>query len=230
MMTIPEPLEFGWRMKPLESAQTALTHLPDGRLELTIVHDVLKGITPQMLCWWFSNIGGEMRYRGRVLSRYRVWHPKDHIHWELVKPGPNGQAEAGAVFRIVEAFGRNPKHRIDVLETVEKLDETGIRLSNRRAGFEVSNLEHTFTPVANGTLYRSRMLVGVEHPWLLPNVTNPVLQRQVFPEAMARAWLKHNVEEVGNFEFFLPECHASFNPHMFEPVRAGVLVDRPVAG
>jgi hypothetical protein len=216
MMSILEPLEFGWRMKPLESAQTTLNYLPDGRLELTIVHDLLKGVTPQMLHWWFSNIGGEMTYQGQTVSRYRAWHPRDHIHWALAKPGPNGKAEAGAVFRIVEAFGRNPKHQIDVLETVEKLDETGIRLSNRRAGFEVSNLEHTFTPVANGTLYRSRMLIGVEHPWLLPHLSNPILRRQVFPEPMARAWLKHNVEEVGNLEFFLPELYAACHPNMLE--------------
>jgi DAPG hydrolase PhiG domain len=209
MLTLAKPLEFGWSMKPLDSAQTKLPHLPDGRLELTIVHDILKGITPQILFWWFSNIGGETTYQGQIISKYRLWHPHDHIHWELTQRGPNGTSEAGAIFRIVEAFGRNPKYQIDVLETVEKLDITGIRLSNRRAGFEVSNLEHTFTPVAGGTLYRSRMLIGVEHPWLLPHITNSILRQRVFPEAMARAWLKHNIEEVGNFEFFLPKLYTN---------------------
>lgn len=207
-MNLQEPLEFGWRMKPLESAQTALNHLPDGRLELTIVHDVLKGITPPMLYWWFGNIGGEVMYRSKGHSRYRVWHPRDHIYWELVKPGPSGKAEAGATFRIVEAFGRNPKYAIDVHEVVEKLDETGIRLSGRVAGFEVSNLEHTFTPVADGTLYRSRMRVGAEHP-LVSGLFNGIVRRRIFPDEMGRAWLRHNVEEVGNFEFFLPELYTS---------------------
>ncbi len=209
MMTLPEPLELGWNMKLLESAETSLNHLPDGRLEIVIVHDILKGITPEMLFWWFTNIGGETTYQNQVISRYRLWHPLDHIHWELAKTGQHGQAEAGAIFRIVEAFGRNPKYQIDVLETVEKLDITGIRLSNRRSGFEVSNLEHTFTPVADGTLYRSRMLIGIEHPWLVPSISNPMLQQHVFPEAMARAWLKHNIEEVGNFEFFLAKLFAT---------------------
>ncbi len=207
-MELPAPLEFGWQMKPLESAKTTLHYLPDGRLELTIIHDVLKGITPPMLYWWFTNIAGEMDYQGKRYLRYRIWHPKDHLHWSLAKPGPNGKAEAGAVFRIVEAFGRDPDFRIDVQEVVEKLDETGIRLSHRRGGFEVSNLEHTFTPVAAGTLYRSRMTVGAEHP-LLRGLFNHYLRPHVFPEEMARAWLKHNIEEVGNFEFFLPELYAS---------------------
>jgi hypothetical protein len=208
MMKLPAPLEFGWQMKPLESATTTLNHLPDGRIELTIIHDVLKGITPHMLYWWFTHIAGEMDYQGKRYSRYRVWHPKDHIYWALAKPGPNGKAQAGAVFRIVEAFGRNPDFHIDVQEVVEKLDETGIRLSNRRAGFEVSNLEHTFTPVAGGTLYRSRMTIGTEYP-LLRGLFNHYLRPRVFSDEMARAWLKHNVEEVGNFEFFLPELYAA---------------------
>lgn len=208
MLTLPRPLEFGWTMKPLESAQTSLSELPDGRLELCIVHDILRGITPQMLCWWFSSIGGQTHYQGQILTKYRLWHPQDHIHWELQS---GGSAKAGAVFRIVEAFGRNPKHRIDVLETVEKLDTTGIRLSNRHGGFEVSNLEHTFTPVRGGTLYQSKMLIGVEHLWLLPCLTNAVVRPRVFPQAMARAWLKQNIEEVGNFEFFLPELFAKAN-------------------
>jgi DAPG hydrolase PhiG domain len=212
MTPLPPPLEFGWHMKPLESAETKLRLLPDRRLELTIVHDVLQGVTPHMLEWWFKHIGGTMTYQGRVISRYRVWHPRDHMHWALAKPGPNGRAEAGAVFRIVEAFGRNPKHRIDVLETVEKLDDTGIRLSNRVGGFEVSNLEHTFTPVENGTLYRSKMLIGAEHPLVRPWF-NAIVRPRVFPEDMARAWLLHNIEEVGNFEFFLPELYEAAASH-----------------
>ena len=36
-----------------------------------------------------------------------------------------------------------------------------------------------------------------------------VMLRRVYTEAMARVWLKHNVEEVGNFEFFLPALHAA---------------------
>jgi hypothetical protein len=205
-MKLPKPLEFGWTMKSLASAQTTIRRLEDGRLELTIVHDVLQHITPAMLYWWFGHIGGEMTYQGKSYPRYRVWHPQDHIHWALARASANGKAEAGAVFRIVEMFGRNPQFAIDVQEVVEKLDEMGIRLSNRLAGLEVSSLEHTFTPAANGTLYRSRMLVGVEHG-LLGGVVNNWIRPRVFPDKMGRAWLKHNIEEVGNLEFFLPELY-----------------------
>jgi hypothetical protein len=31
-----------------------------------------------------------------------------------------------------------------------------------------------------------------------------VVKKHIFTPAMGQAWFKHNVEEVGNFEFFLP--------------------------
>jgi hypothetical protein len=40
-------------------------------------------------------------------------------------------------------------------------------------------------------------------------VVNPLIRRRVFTEAMGRAWLKHNVEEVGNLEYILPALYAS---------------------
>ena len=37
-------------------------------------------------------------------------------------------------FGIVEAFGGRPEFKIDIVDRVEKLDETGIRLVTRIAG------------------------------------------------------------------------------------------------
>ena len=34
----------------------------------------------------------------------------------------------------------------------------------------------------------------------------PVTYARVFPEAMAEAWVRHNVEEVGVLEHLLPEA------------------------
>ncbi len=37
---------------------------------------------------------------------------------------------------------------------------------------------------------------------------NSVIRTFIFDEARGRAWIKHNVEEVGNFEAFLPQLYA----------------------
>jgi hypothetical protein len=202
------PRPFRWAMKPLDSAETGVKTLDDGRLELTIRHDTLRGVTPAMLGWWFRNVEGTMEHMGQTYPRYLVWHPIDHIHYEVVRRAPDGTAGPGARFRIVEAFGANPDYLVDGVADVSKNDDTGLTLSVRRFGMEVVHLEHTFTPVPGGTLYESRMHVGTKAvPARL--VVNRLIRRWVFTEAMGRAWLKHNVEETGNFEFFLPALYAS---------------------
>lgn len=195
-------------MKPLESAKTTLTQLPTGQLEMTIAHDVVRGVTPAMLRWWFEHLGETMEHQGAVYPRYLVWHPVDHIHWELVRRGPDGSTGRGAYFRIVEAFGGNPDYYVDSTELVEKCDEEGLSLSRRILGVEVFRLEHRFTPCPEGTRYDSRMVVGAAAPGVGPLFNRLVLPR-VFTEEMGRAWLRHNVEEVGNFEHILPPLYAA---------------------
>lgn len=203
---LPPELDFGWQLKTLASAKTNFKIDTDGVYRLTIEHELIKGVTPQMLLWWFKNIGGNMTYKGKTYSRYQVWHPKDHIHWSLEKSKFDGEIGVGSYFRIVEAFGRNPKQLIDSTEVVEKLDETGIRLVRRIVGIEVFSLEHQFISAGQNTYYKSQMIVGTNHK-LFKTFFNSFIRPFLFTEAMAKAWLLHNIEEVGNFEFFLPEIY-----------------------
>jgi hypothetical protein len=200
------PRPFDWAMKPLDSAATGMTTLADGRLELTIRHDILKGVTPAMLGWWFRNIDATMEHMGQTYPRYLVWHPIDHIHFKLARPAPDGTAGRGARFHLVEAFGGDLDFLIDSVADVLKNDETGITIRVRRLGLGVMHLAHTFTPVPEGTLYQSRMHVGTS---AVPArfLINPLVRSRFFGEEMGRAWLKHNVEETGNFEFFLPALY-----------------------
>lgn len=187
------PRPFNWRMKPLASAETGVKRLDDGRLELRIRHDLLRGVTPAMLDWWFQNIEGTMEHMGQNYPRYLVWHPIDHIHFELARRAPDGSGGLGARFHIVEALGANLDYLVDSLADVLKADDTGHILSVRNSRMEVIHIEHTYAPVPGGTLFQSRTHV-------VPKVV---------PEAMGRAWLKHSVEEIGNLEFFLPGLYAS---------------------
>ena len=204
MTRIPMPAPRS-RLHPLRdvtSAVTSVQDLPHHRRRLTIDHQPLAGVTPQMLLWWFRHLGGEMDYGGHQVPNYLVWHPEDHIRWELARPAPSGEAGEGARFRIVEAFQRRPEFYVDSTETVEKLDETGIRLVRRLVGVPVFQLEHTWSQGANGTHYVSVMDLGARSRAFTP--VNRFLTQRTFPDAMARAWLRHNVEEVGLLEHLLP--------------------------
>ncbi|MCE7072578.1 hypothetical protein LZG74_19840 [Dyadobacter sp. CY327] len=209
-MKLENPLDFGWKMKTLKSAQTDFSITENGVLHLCIKHETLKGITPSMLEWWFRNIGGDMEYKGKTYPKYRVWHPLDHIHWELNKNVHKDRSVGvGSYFRIVEAFGRNPDFAVDSVEMVTKLDDTGIRLVKRIFGLEIFSLEHWFEPAGDcHCAYRSLMIVGYES-WFGRFIINPIIRSWIFTDDMGFAWLKHNIEEVGNFEFFLPDLYRS---------------------
>ena len=159
-----------------------------------------------MLLDWFTHIGETMSYGGVVIDRYLAWHPIDHIKWELASQAPGGGAGEGARFRIVEAFGGRPEYRVDVTDRVEKLDETGIRLVQRIVGVIVLQLEHTWSTGSDGAHYVSVLDVGARSPLLAP--INRYLCRR-FPDDMLRAWVKHNIEEVGQLEYLLPQLQSS---------------------
>jgi len=198
---------------PLRAAGTArvgLEPLPRHRYRVTIDHQPLRGVTPDQLLWWFHHIGGTMRYGDRVLPRYLVWHPLDHIHWELDRPDPDGGTGEGARFRIVEAFGADPANYVDTTDTVEKLDHTGIRLVRRLAGVPVLQLEHTWSAGDGRTHYVSVLDVGARARLYAP--VNRYLSSRVFPEPLLRAWVVHNIEEVGILEHLLPDLLAQLQP------------------
>lgn len=159
-----------------------------------------------MLRWWFEHIDATMNYGGQQWPRYLVWHPLDHIHWSLERPAPGGGAGEGARFRIVEAMGANPDHYVDSTETVEKLDDTGIRLVRRIGPITAFSLEHTWIPCGDHTHYFTEMNVGASGG-LLARAVNAVVAR-VLSEATTEAWITHNIEEVGHLDHILPDLHA----------------------
>jgi hypothetical protein len=194
---------------PLRGVDTATVHCsdhPHGRRRITIDHRPLAGVTPAMLLYWFTHLGGTIAYGGEIIDRYLAWHPLDHIKWDLARPAPSGGAAEGARFRMVEAFGGRPENKIDEIARVEKLDETGIRLVKRIAGIPVFQLEHTWSADGDGAHYVTVMDLGVRSPVL--SLANKVVARR-FPQNKVQAWVKHNIEEVGQLEYLLPRLKSS---------------------
>jgi DAPG hydrolase PhiG domain len=190
-------------MRSLSTAITGYSKNKNDVIHLHIEHGIVKGVTPEMLEWWFKNIGGEMEYQGKRYQRYHVWHPLDHIHWGLENQLPCGQVGVGSKFHIVEALGRNMDMLVNVVDTVKKLDKQGILLEGRLAGIRISSLSHQFIAAGGGAKYISDLRIGVDNLFG-KYILNPIIRKKIFTKSMGRAWLRHNIEEVGNFEFFLP--------------------------
>jgi hypothetical protein len=160
-----------------------------------------------MLVWWFRHLEGTIEVEGRVWPRYHVWHPVDHIAVRYARRLPDGSVGPGAKIHIQEAFGGNPDHLVDIVTTIERLDEGGFVHAPLVGGVRVASLEYAFTRVPEGTLYENSITFGPTQP-IARALVNHFVRPRVFPEDKARAWLRHNVEEVGNFQFFLPGLYA----------------------
>lgn len=201
------PLTVPWKMKALSSAETQVERLADGRRRYSIRHEVISGVTPAMLVWWLNNMEGMCKIGDQEIPRYRAWHPRDHVALTYVRPGLDGRRfSQGAQIRIQEFFSANLNYKIDVIDEVGFLDETGFSHRNVVAGVELASMDYSFKEVSGGTLYENALTVGIHKPAFLAALNAPI-QALKFPEEMGRAWLTHNVEEVGNLQFFLPDLY-----------------------
>lgn len=198
-----EPALLPWPLKPVSSAQCGVRRLDDGRLCYWIRHEVLQGVTPRMLAWWFAHLEGDVEVDGRRINRYRAWHPHDHVHASYWRRLPDGSVGPGAWIRLREYLGANRKYEVNVVTRIEKLDEQGFIHNPVTHGIPgIARMEYTFTPVEGGTLYENCLIVGGASGWR--RWITPLIERFAFTPEQGLAWLRHNIEEVGLFERFLP--------------------------
>lgn len=201
-----DPVLLPWGLKPLGSADCGAERLPDGRLSYWIRHDIVRGVTPRMLAWWFSHLEGDVVIAGQRVNRYRAWHPYDHVHASYARRRPDGSVGPGAAIRLREYLGANTRYSVDTVSDIEKLDEEGFIHNPRVHGIGgLVRMEYRFTRVEEGTLYENRLLIGGAAGWR--RLVTPLVQRFAFDHAHGLAWLRHNVEEVGQFERFLPALY-----------------------
>lgn len=206
---IPEPLPVRWLCKPVESALSGMEILDDGRVYCWIDHEIVRNVTPEMLVWWFSHLEGSVEIDGVSYNRYRVWHPRDHLFAEYAKRNADGTVGVGSIIHLAEMFDANPKYLIHIYTEIKKLDQTGYVHHPRIHGLKLAEMKYSFERVAGGTKYSNSLTFGFKG--IVGRLFNPLLRRFFFDEKRGQAWLKHNIEEVGNFEFFLPKLFAAEN-------------------
>ena len=205
---IPPPRPVLWPLREPQSAVTDISVLDDGRRRIVIHHAELRGVTPAMLAWWFAHVEGDMDYAGGRWPRYWVWHPLDHISYEVLRRPDGGALGAGARLHLREAFQRDPANILDVTVEVERIDGEAAIIGHRVLGLNVLRLDNRFTATQTGTRYVSEMTIGAEGT-IGRLAFNRLVGMRVLPGAMADAWIRHHIEEIGNLENFLPALFAA---------------------
>ena len=170
-MTSPKVGFFG-PMKGLESAKHDVSVLPDGRIQATVEHETLRGVSIEMLRWWWENIDGTTTwnrngFEGPPVPVYRYWHPFDHVRttWVRKKYGPDGRLAAGSMIRIEEILGG--RFPVQIGARVTRLDDSAFDFEVRFAGVVRGGvLDHRYEPTGDGCSFVTRLTLGVKPDWL----------------------------------------------------------------
>ena len=202
MIPMPEPLHVSYLAKARErsTARVEIRWISSSQFEQKIVHAPLFGVTREMLYWWMHHIGDHVDWEGSSVQAYRLWHPRDHIDWSC-----DGPVRVGSKFRIVEAFQREARFRVDRVFDLPKLDISGFRIETGFAGFAKISVDEDWEDVPGGVRWTNTMRVSTPSNFLAPLVW----AGQYANRANLEAWINHNIEEVGFIPEFLPQIYLS---------------------
>jgi hypothetical protein len=154
----------------------------DKTIDLVVDH-ILKGVTPEMIDWWWDNID--------TAERYKLWHPKDHktFQWEV---SPK-DGHIGAIHRVEEDIGgitttlrirwEDPKVSPIPIEYSHALLGSILDHNNNTTSWVL----HEYESIEKGTKMRSTFRLTA-----------------VVPKPFIESLRKHDIEEMSEFANFLP--------------------------
>ena len=195
---------------------------PDGGIRVFCLIEMPE-VTPAMWEWWFA-------WHGSEPLRYKLWHPKAHVHvgWK------DGMADLGHYIgrtsHIVEYLGSERMKAAISFVTPESMGLDEGKLADRgevalcaRVSFpntpvKVGWLLHHIRPVPGGSEMRSRMWMGGSNVAIGDN-PGPIGKALGFVVAqLARMQLPrpaelmaHGSQEMAHLAAFLPELYETFS-------------------
>lgn len=152
-----------------------------------VVEHELRGVTPEMIDWWWDNIENT--------ERYQLWHPKAHLSFDWEVP-PSKSGHVGTIQIAREKIGGIPstlRIRWEEPSSVPISTTYSHVLAASTLGHHdlpISWITHEYKAESYGTRMRST--------FRLPAKT---------PRLFRKALRKHNKEEMRQFSEFLPELY-----------------------
>ena len=223
-LRMPKARDFGWLLKPNESAYFHIEKRPNRQFSVVLNHALLRGVRAEMIHWWFLNftclsvhLPDTPGYEGQQVSAYLLWHPQDHLSVTLTsKTAEDGTPLHGTKIHIREAMQYEKhglKYPVDAALTVHYVGADGWAMGKTLPVFgPVMMLRIHYCDVFDGdahlgTHYHYEIVIGASANNPVARFLNGRLSSEFGPEFF-EAWQRHNVIEVGTFENFLPVLFA----------------------
>ncbi|MBT4523249.1 MAG: hypothetical protein HOC23_24875 [Halieaceae bacterium] len=202
--------------------ENGFARTPDGGIRVFCLTE-MPNVTPAMWDWWFA-------WHGSEPLRYKLWHPKAHVHVGWKDNRSDLSHYVGRTSHIVEYLG---SERLSgainfVAPASLGLDETKLRdrgevavcarISFPNTPVKLGWLMHHLRPVPGGSEMRSRMWMGGANV-ALGDRPGPIarglgvvvaqLARMQLPNPAEL--LAHNAQEMAHLAGFLPELYETFS-------------------
>jgi hypothetical protein len=206
-----------------EEIQDGFTLTRDGAL-LVAVHTDMPGVSPKMIDWWFG-------WHSDEPQRYKLWHPRAHVHAEWRSgppPGARGRDRyVGCVSCVDEYLGHTlgryaiqfvPPERLgiraDLVADPERATVVCARVGFADYPVDAGYLAHHVERVEGGSVMRSRFWIGAPFACargggVAAAVAVSMVRRLRSPkESDGRALLAHCAGEMAHLASFLPALYA----------------------
>ena len=211
---------------PDAEVQNGFTIASDGAMRVNLVTE-MPDVTPQMIDWWFG-------WHGDSPERYKLWHPKAHVHarWTTQPPvGSTGRARyvghtsevdeylGSAMIRGAIQFRRPEEFGLVDAAVAAGVDATAVcaRTGLVDLPVDLGYLAHHVAAVPGGSVMRSRFWLGgpdIAARSSPLRAAVPVAKRLVgLTELDARALLVHCSQEMTHLATFLPAIYKQESGH-----------------
>jgi hypothetical protein len=204
---IEPPRPNFWTYPKVSEATFETKVREDGKLWIELHHPFLKGVTPEMLSWWYRNLAaGKAMMDGKEYTFYHLFHLTEHGQTRVIKPATDGSEGmgVGAVVYRQERFG---EFLSKGQGKVESFDANGYVVVPIMGPLTFGRIEHQFVAKNDGTEYTVKTLLGSDAP-LIGGILTYYIRTKQFPPEVVNEWIRHQVEEVGSLVHFLPKLYA----------------------
>jgi hypothetical protein len=209
-MDSPRPKFWDYPKVSEATYETKITE--DGKLSIELHHPFLKGVTPEMLAWWYRNLASEKAViEGKEYTFYHLFHLSEHGQTRVIKPASDGSEGmgVGAVVYRQEWFG---SYLSKGQGRVESFDDTGYVVTPVMGPLTFGRMEHRFVAKDGGTEYTVKTLLGSDAP-VIGRILSFYIRTKQFPPEVVTEWIRHQVEEVGSLAHFLPKLYSEQAKH-----------------